>query len=121
MPVSPTQPPPSPDSLSSGLKRNIEALRQRILGTLEDVRLAVTDWSAMRERARQIAKEVFDGVPRDETGGWALVAHPTIVWGSSDHLLFFATTSLPLRDEWRDHADRERFRVGAGTILSFGR
>jgi glutamate dehydrogenase len=41
----------------------LEALRLRILGTLADVRLAVADWPAMRDRARQIAREVAAGVP----------------------------------------------------------
>ena len=40
-----------------------EALRQNILRTLEDVRLAVTDWPAMRQRARDLAHEVNAGVP----------------------------------------------------------
>jgi hypothetical protein len=29
-------------------------------------------------------------------------------------------TSLPLTHDWRSPGDRERFRVGAGTILTFG-
>ncbi|MDH4105737.1 MAG: NAD-glutamate dehydrogenase, partial [Gammaproteobacteria bacterium] len=40
-----------------------EALRQNILRTLEDVRLAVTDWPAMRERARALAREINAGIP----------------------------------------------------------
>jgi glutamate dehydrogenase len=41
----------------------IEALRQSILATLEDVRLAVGDWAAMRDRVLGIAREVAAGVP----------------------------------------------------------
>ena len=41
----------------------IEALRRRILGTLEDVRLAVMDWPRMRDRARELAREIAAGVP----------------------------------------------------------
>jgi hypothetical protein len=67
-----------------------------------------------------VSREVFAGISRPDTGGWALVAHPTVVWGSSDRLLFFAVTSVPLADEWREAADRERFRVGIGTIVAFG-
>ncbi len=40
-----------------------EALRLNILRTLEDVRLAVLDWPAIRKRALDIAKEVNAGVP----------------------------------------------------------
>ncbi|HET9694109.1 MAG TPA: NAD-glutamate dehydrogenase [Steroidobacteraceae bacterium] len=42
----------------------IEALRRRILGMLEDVRLAVEDWPAMRDRAVALARDVAAGVPR---------------------------------------------------------
>ncbi|HEX9207138.1 MAG TPA: NAD-glutamate dehydrogenase domain-containing protein, partial [Steroidobacteraceae bacterium] len=41
----------------------LDALRQRILGTLDDVRVAVADWPAMRDRARDIAQEVLAGIP----------------------------------------------------------
>jgi glutamate dehydrogenase len=40
-----------------------EALRQNILRTLDDVRLAVTDWPAIRKRALDLAREVDAGVP----------------------------------------------------------
>ncbi|MEY2919348.1 MAG: hypothetical protein RL261_653 [Pseudomonadota bacterium] len=40
-----------------------EALRQNILRTLEDVRLAVMDWPAIRKQALDIAREVNAGVP----------------------------------------------------------
>jgi glutamate dehydrogenase len=39
-----------------------EALRNRILGTLDDVRLAVGDWPVMRDKARALAQEVTAGV-----------------------------------------------------------
>lgn len=67
-----------------------------------------------------ISREVVAGVPLPDSGGWAVVAHPALVWGSSDQVLFFAMTSLPLTHDWRSTGDRERFRVGAGTILTFG-
>ncbi|HET7201884.1 MAG TPA: NAD-glutamate dehydrogenase [Steroidobacteraceae bacterium] len=41
----------------------IEAVRRRILGMLEDVRLAVEDWAAMRDRAVQLARAIAAGVP----------------------------------------------------------
>jgi glutamate dehydrogenase len=46
-----------------GDEARVEALRQRILRTLEDVRLAVQDWPAMRGRARELAREVAAGIP----------------------------------------------------------
>ena len=81
-------------------------------GRIVSVQLGISRESASRE--------VLAGVPRADSGGWALVAHPSVVWGPGDHMLFFAMTSFPLAHHWRDSADEERFRVGAGTILSFG-
>jgi glutamate dehydrogenase len=46
-----------------GDEARIEALRRRILGTFEDVRLAVQDWPAMRDRAVEVAREITAGVP----------------------------------------------------------
>jgi glutamate dehydrogenase len=40
-----------------------EVLRENILRTLDDVRLAVTDWPAIRKRALDLAREVDAGVP----------------------------------------------------------
>jgi hypothetical protein len=67
------------------------------------------------------SREVLAGIQQDASGGWALVAHPSVVWGPGDDVLFFAMTSVALADDWRDPADQERFRVGVGTILTFGR
>jgi hypothetical protein len=67
------------------------------------------------------AREIVDGIRQDDTGGWGLTAHPSVVWSSTPGVLWFVTTALPLRDGWRDAADRERFRVGAGAILSWAR
>jgi hypothetical protein len=66
------------------------------------------------------AREVFHGARIDDTGGWALVAHPTVAWSTSEHVLFFVSTSLPLADQWRNTAERERFRIGTGAIVSLG-
>jgi hypothetical protein len=60
-------------------------------------------------------------VPQDASGGWALVAHPSVVWGPGDDVLFFVMTSFQLAHDWRDPAEEERLRIGAGTILTFGR
>jgi hypothetical protein len=66
------------------------------------------------------SRDAVDGVELDSTGGWAIVAHPTIVVGLSKHTLLFAVTSVPLRREWRNPDDREGTRIGVGTILTFG-
>jgi len=66
-------------------------------------------------------RERVDGVPREETGGWALVAHPTVVVAVSPHVLLYGLTSLPLADGWNDPADRERLRIGAGAMIALGR
>ena len=67
------------------------------------------------------AREIVDGMSLEETGGWALMAHPSVVWSSTPGVLWFVSTAVPLKDRWRDAADRERFRVGAGAILSWAR
>jgi hypothetical protein len=66
-------------------------------------------------------REHFDGAPREGTGGWALVAHPTVVVAVSPHVLVYGVTSLPLADAWNDAADRERMRIGAGAMIRLGR
>ena len=66
-------------------------------------------------------QEVFAGTPRHDTGGWALMAHPTVVWATSPHVLLYVVTSVPLADRWNNSADRERFRLGTGAMVRFGR
>jgi glutamate dehydrogenase len=46
-----------------GDPQRLEQLRGNILRMLEDVRVAVEDWPAMRRRALEIAQEVHAGVP----------------------------------------------------------
>jgi hypothetical protein len=53
--------------------------------------------------------------------GWALTLQPGIVWAARERVLLFVLASVPLAEAWRNPADRERFRIGAGTILAFGR
>lgn len=62
-----------------------------------------------------------NGAPVLASGGSGTFAHPTVLWGSSQCLLFFAQTTLPIEQNWRDESQRERFRVGAGIILALGR
>lgn len=84
-----------------------------VQGRIFSLQLGISRESATRDE--------LAGVPRADSGGWAVVAHPSVVWGPGDDVLFFAMMSFPLKDGWRDPADEERFRVGAGTILTFGR
>ncbi len=65
----------------------LEALRSRILGTLEDVRLAVTDWPTMRDRARQIARQINAGVPRVPRAE-EVEATEFIDWLADNHFTF---------------------------------
>jgi len=44
-----------------------------------------------------------------------------VAWSSTPGVLWFVSTAVPLQDRWRDAADREHFRVGAGAILSWAR
>jgi hypothetical protein len=67
------------------------------------------------------AREIVNDIADDGTGGWALVAHPSIVFSTTPGVLWFVTTALPMKDRWRDVGDRERFRVGAGAIVSLSR
>jgi glutamate dehydrogenase len=65
----------------------LDLLRQRILRTLEDVRLAVEDWPAMRDRARTLARGIASGVPgirkQEETE-----ASEFLAWLADNHFTF---------------------------------
>jgi hypothetical protein len=82
-------------------------------GRLFSLQLGVSPETTFREH--------FDGAPRTGTGGWALVAHPTVVVAVSPHVLLYALTSLAIADAWNDPADRERMRIGAGAMIRLGR
>lgn len=56
-----------------------------------------------------------------DTGGSGVFAHPTVLFGRSQRLLFFGQTTLPIHQAWDDVRARERFRVGAGVIAKIGR
>jgi hypothetical protein len=65
--------------------------------------------------------ERLNGAPLPQTGGSGLFAHPTVLLGRSQRVLFFGQTALAMHQDWDDVADRERFRVGAGVIVKIGR
>lgn len=56
-----------------------------------------------------------------DTGGSGVFVHPTVLVGRSQRLLFFGQTTLPIRQNWDDETNHERFRVGAGVIVKIGR
>ena len=60
------------------------------------------------------------GVRERNSGGSGVFIHPTVLYGRSQRLLFFAQTTLPVRQDWNEPSDRERFRVGGGAILKLG-
>jgi hypothetical protein len=64
-------------------------------------------------------KEKFAGATLNDSGGWALMAHPTVVWETTPHVMFFTVLSVPLADHWNSPSDRERFRLGAGATITF--
>jgi hypothetical protein len=47
-------------------------------------------------------------------------AHPTLLYGISQQLMFFGQVSLPVHQDWRDPAGEESFRVGTGAMLELG-
>ena len=54
-----------------------------------------------------------------ETGGRGILAHPTIVWGPGGQILVFGLVTLPITQRYRDEAQEERWRVGAGVMYLF--
>lgn len=68
-----------------------------------------------------MSREQQNGTDVPGTGGSGVFAHPTFLWGLSQNALFFAQTSLPITQNWRDDSQQERFRIGTGLILVFGR
>jgi glutamate dehydrogenase len=64
-----------------------ETLRQSILRMLEDVRLAVADWPAIRKRALDIAREVNAGIPAIPRGE-EREAVEFLEWLADNHFTF---------------------------------
>jgi glutamate dehydrogenase len=65
----------------------LERLRERIVATLDDVRVAVTDWPKMVARARAIADEVRDGLP-GIAAAEAREAAAFVDWLADNHFTF---------------------------------
>jgi len=65
----------------------LERLRERIEATLGDVRVAVSDWPRMVERARAIANEVREGLPGVQAAE-AREAAAFVDWLADNHFTF---------------------------------
>ena len=61
------------------------------------------------------------GITETNSGGHGVYAHPTVLYGLSQKLMFFGQTTIPVSQQFRNDADRERFRAGAGVILVVSR
>ena len=62
----------------------------------------------------------LNGAALPNSGGSGVFVHQGIVWGANEHLQIFTLLSLPVTQDWRGPADRQRFRLGAGAILILG-
>jgi hypothetical protein len=65
------------------------------------------------------ARDQEAGVRVNDSGGWGLLIHPTVVWGPSEHWLMFALVSIPVSQSYRDQAQEEHWRVGFGVTYLF--
>jgi hypothetical protein len=68
-----------------------------------------------------MSREEEDGAALHASGGSGVFAHPTVLWGPAQKLLFFVQGTIPVQQNWRDASQQERFRMGAGIILAVGR
>ena len=57
----------------------------------------------------------------DQSGGWVVLASPTIVWSPVARVSIFALVSLPLAQSFRDDGSRDRYRLGLGLVYAFSR
>ncbi|HEY8093153.1 MAG TPA: hypothetical protein VID93_05200, partial [Acidimicrobiales bacterium] len=90
-----------------------EALRQRLVDSLDDVRVAVTDWRPMRDRCDQLAHELEHTVLPLGTGE-ATRAAQFLRWLSDDHLVFLGYREY---DFVHEAADEDLIVVAPGTGL----
>jgi glutamate dehydrogenase len=66
--------------------RTLRELERRLLATLEDVRLAVSDWPAMRERVREVAAGLTAAAPTSAED--TREARSLLEWMAADHFTF---------------------------------
>lgn len=65
--------------------------------------------------------ERLNGVHLSETGWSGMFAHPTVLYGLSQRVLFSGQTTFPIHQTYGDVTNREHFRIGAGVIVKVGR
>lgn len=53
------------------------------------------------------------------SGGWGLLAHPTLIWGPGGHVLLFGMVSFPIAQAYTDASQEDRWRAGLGAIFAF--
>ena len=117
----------------------IDALRQKLLESLEDVRCATGDWMPMRQRARDIAAEI-ESNPPPVPAGEAAEAKALLEWMEDNHFTLLGyreyrlkrgrthdlltpvvATGLGLLRPGRKRADAAKPVVLAGDIRDFAR
>ncbi|GFE88543.1 NAD-glutamate dehydrogenase [Steroidobacter agaridevorans] len=79
-----------------GAPERLQEIEQKLLRTLEDVRLAVGDWSEMRQRASELANEI----ERDNPGvqpSEAREAKALLDWMAANHFTFLGYRQYELK------------------------
>ncbi|MDY6948129.1 MAG: NAD-glutamate dehydrogenase, partial [Pseudomonadota bacterium] len=79
-----------------GAPERLQELEQKLLRTLEDVRLAVADWNVMRQRATELANEI----ERDNPGvqpNEAREAKALLDWMAANHFTFLGYRQYQLK------------------------
>jgi hypothetical protein len=66
------------------------------------------------------AKRVTESVSVTDSGGWALLAQPTVVWGPNHHWRLFATFGVPIAQEFEKTVNEKSWRGGIGVVWMLG-
>lgn len=65
-------------------------------------------------------ERVIDSVNVADSGGWALLAQPTVVWGPNHHWRVFATFGAPVAQDFAKNTNESRWRAGLGVVWMLG-
>lgn len=60
-----------------------------------------------------------NGQPDPNTGGDALLIHPTVVYSPGHGLLLFGIVSVPVWRDFKDSAAQDRYRFGTGAVYAW--
>jgi glutamate dehydrogenase len=74
----------------------LEALREKLLQSLDDVACATSDWMQMRERAQEIAAQI-ESSPPPVPSGEVLEARSLLQWMEDNHFTFLGYREYRLR------------------------